>query len=212
MCSSLECELPAENDLPCLGHSLLTALWRCSLLRYTSGRRYCIIGCGSHRKISIRNRRQVFHPVIPCDITWRHISAAGETKQEGGFQREEIVVKVFDMNRFNLIGQSKIEKFMDRIKDVSAPIAEGTQTKVVPAPPVAGMILFVEIVEFGCREPGIPILIGHSYRQWLCLGEFCDIGIIRVPSPVSVHECSHCRDIPDDTGLFPCLELEVVLP
>ena len=37
------------------------------------------------------------------------------------------------MNRFNLIGQSRIEKFMDRIKDVSAPIAECTQTKVVPA-------------------------------------------------------------------------------
>ena len=104
-------------------------------------------------------------------------------------------------------GQAQFEKLVCRIQNVSAPVSQSSHTEVIPTTPLSVYIILVVFVERLCHQPGIPI---EGFRHRHRIGHMGNIGIPPVPTTGAVHVGGNGRYIFDDSGLCPCLELEIV--
>ena len=77
------------------------------------------------------------------------------------------------------VWQTQVEKFVDSVDEVCSPISQSAHTEVVPATPVAGVILRVKLVVELSGVPQIPI---HTIRDRLLLWITTDIYIVTVPT------------------------------
>ena len=107
----------------------------------------------------------------------------------------------------DFVRQTEIEELVHRVEDMSAPVAKGSHTEVVPRAPFTLMVFAGIVVPLGSAEPSIPI---HTCGQRLSLGQVLDIRVEAMPTAAVVHVCRDGSDVLDDASLLPCLELEVV--
>lgn len=96
---------------------------------------------------------------------------------------------------------------MGGIQNVSTPVAEGAHAEIVPAAPLSVDVVLVVIVETGRHQPGVPV---ERLRDRLSRRETFDVRIPAVPATRRVHVGGDRRNVLDDSGVFPCLELEII--
>ncbi len=90
------------------------------------------------------------------------------------------------------------------VEDVGTPVAEGSAAEIIPATPVAVVELLTIVVLHRLHLPDIPL---HRLRHRIGIGEFLDIGVIRMPAAPVIHKSVDPGNILYDTCLCPGLEL-----
>ena len=108
----------------------------------------------------------------------------------------------------HLVRKTELEELMDGVEDVGAPVSQATHSEIVPAPPVALVVLLVIVMVRSDSKPGVPV---HSARDRLLCGHPVHLLSVEVvPAAGVVHMRGDCSDILYDAGIEPGLELEVV--
>ena len=109
-------------------------------------------------------------------------------------------------DRLDRVRQPEIQEPVRGVEDVRAPVAERAGAVLEPAAPVPRM----QLRAVGVRGPrGQPLVPVQPGRQGLAGRVAVDRPA--VPPSLRVHERVDARHVPDDAGLGPRLELEVVV-
>ena len=157
--------------------------------------------------IAFGDSRNVVQTVVPGHIHRRHIASFGELEEDGRRHREKEGVMILQVERIDLGRQSQIEELVGGIENVCTPVAQGTHTIVIPATPLAQVIVVVVVVILGYTGPNVPI---QCFRLRLAHRHVFDPRVPAMPTTGVVHVGSNGGHILDDAGLFPSLELEIV--
>ena len=105
------------------------------------------------------------------------------------------------------IRQSQFQELMNRIQNMRAPITQTAHAEIVPATPLTQMIVLVIFMIRSYSQPRVPF---HIFRQLLSCRELIDVRIPLMPTTGIIHMRCYSRHILDDTGIHPCLKLEVI--
>ena len=157
--------------------------------------------------ISRWQRGQVVESVVPGHVDRRHIAALREAEQDRRRVGEEEIVVAVCPDHADLVGQAQLKELMDGVEQVSTPVAQRAHTEVVPATPVAQVIIDVVIVVSALHQPGHPV---ERIGQGLLIGIFIDVGIPLVPAARVIHMGGDGGHVLDDARVHPGLELEIV--
>ena len=183
----------------------LTRVQFCQLKFATGNRRDIRIDIG--RTVVLRNRRNIIQTVIPGNIDSRHFFSFRESEQDTGRHREEERVMIFQIQRVYFRRQTEIQEFVCGIDDVSPPVAQCAHTEIVPATPLSQMVVMIIFVERTNTQPSVPI---QCFGNWFTHRHVRDVRVPVMPTARRVHVSCYSSDVFDQTGFFPCLELEVV--
>src|SRR5205823_3168893 len=102
-------------------------------------------------------RGEIFEAVVPGEFDGGQRSAVGETEGEGGGLGEDEGVGAFEFDGFDFGGQAELQELVGGIKDVGAPVAQGTVAEIEPGAPVAVGVAAVVPEGFGGGLPGVPV-------------------------------------------------------